>query len=88
MPRSSPRSVALAAALALAFPVPAHAQHRPAAASAIQTCTFGERGAGAYPSMVIRNAMVIPGHGGPPAGPYDSTTKGAMITERWCRSTP
>jgi hypothetical protein len=81
MPRSSPRSLALAAALALAFPIPADGQPRPTAAPAIQTRTFGELGEGPYPSLVIRNAMVIPGHGGPPAGPYDIRIEGTMITE-------
>lgn len=49
----------------------------PAAASA----QFGELAAGPYKRLVIRGAMVIPGHGGPPAGPYDIVVEGNTITE-------
>lgn len=51
------------------------------AASPIVTKKFGDLGEGPYRSLVIRNAMVIPGHGGPPAGPYDIRVEGNMITE-------
>jgi cytosine/adenosine deaminase-related metal-dependent hydrolase len=46
-----------------------------------QTRTFGNLAAGPYNRLVIRNAMVIPGHGGPPAGPYDILIEGNMITQ-------
>lgn len=63
----------------------ATAQQRPAAAAtqapAVVTRTFGDLGQGPYKSLVIRNAMVIPGHGGPPAGPYDIMIEGGMITQ-------
>ena len=36
---------------------------------------------GPYDRLVIRNAMVIPGHGGPPAGPYDIVIAKNVITE-------
>lgn len=36
---------------------------------------------GPYDRLVIRNAMVIPGHGGPPRGPYDIVIEGDEITE-------
>ncbi|MBI2221764.1 MAG: amidohydrolase family protein [Acidobacteria bacterium] len=42
---------------------------------------FGDLAAGPYDRLVIRNAMVIPGHGGPPAGPYDIVISGNTITE-------
>jgi imidazolonepropionase-like amidohydrolase len=42
---------------------------------------FGNLAAGPYNRLVIRNAMVIPGHGGPPAGPYDILIEGNMITQ-------
>ena len=61
------------------------AQPRPAPSAPTQppvvTKTFGDLGAGPYASLVIRNAMVIPGHGGPPAGPYDIKIEGSLITE-------
>jgi cytosine/adenosine deaminase-related metal-dependent hydrolase len=43
--------------------------------------SFGALAAGPYNRLVIRNAMVIPGHGGPPAGPYDILIEGNMITQ-------
>ena len=50
--------------------------------SAAQTATtFGDLAAGPYNRLVIRNAMVIPGHGGPPAGPYDILIERNMITQ-------
>ncbi|MGA0212118.1 MAG: hypothetical protein ACO3JH_03880, partial [Flavobacteriaceae bacterium] len=36
---------------------------------------------GPYKKLVIRGAMVIPGHGGPPVGPYDIVIKGDQITD-------
>jgi hypothetical protein len=41
---------------------------------------FGNLAAGPYNRLVIRGAMVIPGHGGPPAGPYDIVIERNMIT--------
>ncbi|MCH2449787.1 MAG: amidohydrolase family protein [Gracilimonas sp.] len=42
---------------------------------------FGGLAEGPYDRLVIRNAMVIPGHGGPPVGPYDIVIEGDKITE-------
>lgn len=42
---------------------------------------FGELAEGPYDRLVIRNAMVIPGHGGPPVGPYDIVVEQDQITE-------
>ncbi|MEO7966631.1 MAG: hypothetical protein ABIT38_22250, partial [Gemmatimonadaceae bacterium] len=54
----------------------------PAAAPAgVVTKQFGDLAAGPYNRLVIRNAMVIPGHGGPPAGPYDIVVEGGMIAD-------
>ncbi len=86
MPRRFPHALAAlvagATALTPAFVV---GQQRPAAAAtpapAVVTRQFGDLGAGPYKSLVIRNAMVIPGHGGPPAGPYDILIEGNMITQ-------
>ena len=76
---------ALAAGADALAPVVAPAQQRPAGAAtqpaAVITRQFGDLGAGPYKSLVIRNAMVIPGHGGPPAGPYDIMIEGNMITQ-------
>jgi Amidohydrolase family len=80
------RAAAMAATLLSALhPASATAQQRPAAAPAappaVVTRTFGDLGEGPYKSLVIRNAMVIPGHGGPPAGPYDILIEGNTITQ-------
>ena len=42
---------------------------------------FGDLAEGPYSRLVIRNAMVIPGHGGPPVGPYDIVIEGNRITD-------
>jgi hypothetical protein len=42
---------------------------------------FGNLAAGPYNRLVIRGAMVIPGHGGPPAGPYDIVIERNVITQ-------
>ena len=42
---------------------------------------FGELGAGPYKNLVIRNAMVLPGHGGPATGPYDILVTGNVISK-------
>jgi hypothetical protein len=47
----------------------------------VATQRFGDLAAGPYNRLVIRGAMVIPGHGGPPAGPYDIVIEGNTITE-------
>jgi hypothetical protein len=63
--------------------VPAHAQGprvfgpKPAP---VTTRTFGDLAAGPYNRLVIRNVMVIPGHGGPPSGPSDIVIEGNVIT--------
>lgn len=54
---------------------------QPLAAPQIVTKKFGDLAEGPYKRLVIRNAMVIPGHGGPPAGPYDIVIEGNMITQ-------
>lgn len=69
--------------LALAFlatPLVATTQ-RPGTPPNITTRQFGDLAAGPYNRLVIRNAMVIPGHGGPPAGPYDILIEGNTITQ-------
>ncbi|MCZ6918620.1 MAG: amidohydrolase family protein [Gemmatimonadetes bacterium] len=53
--------LALLVSLGLVFSLP----------TAAQTGRFGDLADGPYDRLVIRNAMVIPGHGGPPVGPYD-----------------
>jgi hypothetical protein len=65
---------------ALTAPFLATAQ-RPATPPNITTREFGDLAAGPYKRLVIRNAMVIPGHGGPPAGPYDILIEGNTITQ-------
>lgn len=46
-----------------------------------QTGSFAGLADGPYDRLVIRGAMVIPGHGGPPAGPYDIVIEGNTISE-------
>lgn len=82
---SFPRAPLSAALLSALLPVLSMAQQRPAAAPAaapaVVTRTFGDLGEGPYKSLVIRNAMVIAGHGGPPTGPYDILIEGNTITQ-------
>ena len=42
---------------------------------------FNGLASGPYNRLVIRNAMVIPGHGGPPAGPNDILIEKNVITQ-------
>lgn len=42
---------------------------------------YGGLAEGPYKRLVIRGAMVLPGHGGPPVGPYDIVIEGNMITD-------
>jgi hypothetical protein len=46
-----------------------------------ETRQFGELAEGPYDRLVIRNVMVIPGHGGPAVGPYDILITGNVIAE-------
>ncbi len=46
-----------------------------------QTGRFGDLADGPYDRLVIQNAMVIPGHGGPPIGPYDIVIEQNVISE-------
>ena len=45
----------------------------------VETMQFGDLAEGPYDRLVIRGAMVIPGHGGPPVGPYDIVVAGNVI---------
>lgn len=47
----------------------------------VETKRFGDLAEGPYDRLVIRNVMVIPGHGGPAAGPYDILVEGNVISE-------
>ena len=53
--------------------------------SAIQaqdtTSAFGDLAGGPYDRLVLQGAMVLPGHGGPPVGPYDIVIEGNTIME-------
>jgi len=46
-----------------------------------ETRSFGELAEGPYDRLVLRNVMVIPGHGGPATGPYDILITGNEIAE-------
>lgn len=47
----------------------------------VETQQFGDLAEGPYNRLVIRNVMVIPGHGGPPTGPHDILIEGNVITD-------
>ena len=42
---------------------------------------FGDLADGPYQKLVIRNVMVIPGHGGPANGPFDILITGNVIAK-------
>ncbi len=46
-----------------------------------ETLSFGELAEGPYKRLVLRNVMVLPGHGGPANGPYDILVTGNVIAE-------
>ena len=77
-PRFVPLAALLLAAPLLAQRAPAV---RPDTATTIVTRQYGDLAAGPYKRLVIRNAMVVPGHGGPTAGPYDIVIVGNTIAE-------
>ena len=81
MPRSLPslRRAALGVACVTSVLAPTVRAQVPATPAA--PASFGDLAAGPYKRLVIRNAMVIPGHGGPPAGPYDILIEGNTITQ-------
>ncbi|NKB89470.1 MAG: amidohydrolase family protein [Acidobacteria bacterium] len=47
----------------------------------VQTRQFGDMAEGPYNSLVIQNANVLPGHGGPSVGIYDIRIEGNEITQ-------
>ncbi|HSA57349.1 MAG TPA: amidohydrolase family protein [Gemmatimonadaceae bacterium] len=69
------------AAPALAAALLAAAATTVAAQGTVTTRRHGDLAEGPYNRLVIRGAMVIPGHGGPPAGPYDIVIQGNTITQ-------
>jgi hypothetical protein len=74
-------AVLLATAL-FALPCTAFAQQPPAGPlTRVETRRFDDLAAGPYARLVIRGAMVIPGHGGPPLGPYDIVIEGNTIAQ-------
>jgi hypothetical protein len=76
-----PARLALPLVAALTLHSPALRAQVTTAPPTIQPTNFGDLAAGPYRRLVIRNAMVIPGHGGPPAGPYDILIEGNTITQ-------
>ena len=56
----------------------AKVEHKPEPSRMVD---FGELAEGPFDSLVIRNVMVIPGHGGPATGPYDILITGNVIAE-------
>ena len=53
-------------------------EHKPVPAGMVD---FGDLAEGPFDSLVIRNVMVLPGHGGPATGPYDLLITGNVIAE-------
>ena len=75
-----PRTRTLLATAVVLLAANVHAQ-RPATPPNLTTTPFGDLAAGPYNSLVITNVMVIPGHGGPAAGPFDVLIQGNTISE-------
>ena len=73
------------AGLLLALSVEPAAAQAPAVfgpmTSSVETRRFGDLAEGPYDRLVIRNVMVIPGHGGPPTGPHDILIEGNVISQ-------
>ena len=90
-PRPTPTFPAVPAVLAVLTALLTLPAARPAAAQApsvfearslpVETRQFGDLAEGPYNRLVIRNVMVLPGHGGPPVGPYDILIEGNVISE-------
>jgi hypothetical protein len=85
-PRSAfrvPLSVLSAACLALLFAEPADAQLERAEPrpEVQQTRNYDGLAAGPYGSLLIRNVMLLPGHGGPGQGPMDILIRGNVIDD-------
>jgi hypothetical protein len=79
-------SVPLAAtAMALLLTTPVASQEPPEVYGPqlppVETRQFGDLAEGPYNRLVIRNVMVVPGHGGPPTGPHDILIEGNVISE-------
>ena len=47
----------------------------------VQTRQFDGLAEGPYNRLVLRNVMIVPGHGGPPTGPHDVLIDGNVIRE-------
>ncbi|MEJ2203581.1 MAG: amidohydrolase family protein [Gemmatimonadota bacterium] len=76
-------SLLLGIHLAFAFPAPTSAQLERVQPNpdATETKRFGDLAEGPYSRLVLRNVMVLPGHGGPAVGPYDILVTGNVIAE-------
>jgi amidohydrolase family protein len=76
-------STVLAFLFALAATAPAAAQLEKVEAkpNPTETKVFSNLAEGPYERLVLRNVMVIPGHGGPARGPYDILVTGNVISE-------
>lgn len=72
--------VAIAVMLASSGALPSNAAVVPSSTAA-PAQDYGDLAAGPYKRLVILNAMVIPGHGGPAAGPFDIVIEGNRIAK-------
>jgi hypothetical protein len=85
--RTSLLLLSLPAALLVLPPLAAPVSSQPAPqvfgpkTGAIQTQRFDGLAEGPYNRLVIRNVMVIPGHGGPPTGPWHILIEGNVIAD-------
>jgi hypothetical protein len=85
-PNSLPGATAGALVAALLLTAPAASQEPPPEVYGpqlppVETRQFGDLAEGPYNRLVIRNVMVVPGHGGPPTGPHDILIEGNVIRE-------
>ncbi|MDH5589838.1 MAG: amidohydrolase family protein [Gemmatimonadota bacterium] len=67
--------------MGLATPARAQLERVALKPSPSETRSYGELAEGPYERLVLRNVMVIPGHGGPAVGPYDILVTGNVIAE-------
>jgi hypothetical protein len=80
--RASPAALAaVCLALALAEPADAQLERAEARPDVSETRSYDGLAEGPYGSLLIRNVMLLPGHGGPGQGPVDILIHGNVIDE-------
>lgn len=78
-PRCSRIVVAVLLALSLAAPAAAQSERAEPRPDAANTRSYHGLAEGPYETLLIRDVMILPGHGGPGQGPMDITIRGNTI---------